>query len=616
LWTSIPCLANLGFQVGLLSFLSHERSRWWSWLPSELHWLSKQIRPLLPWHLASFLCITAGSLLALLTPLVLKWVIDRLIPQRQAGLLLVAAGLIFLGYQGRMALTSLGSYLMLTAAQKLALRLRMSLLGRLNALSAEYYEDTPVGSVMYPLKDPIEEVSYFGSDLLPAILRMFLTASFTLATMFVLSRVLTLAVLPLVPVFLIARQHFRRRLAASADTVQSNRRAWSTFLEEHLSSVIPIQLLGQEQRQERRAFRLLAHEVRSQQKLFTTSIWFTVWGSMAVVLAMCAVIGYGGEMVLSGTLSVGGLVAFYGLVTQLFDPLSGAADLYARAQKTFASVRQLKSGLELRPSVTNAADAVCLPREHPPQIDLAEVGFGYRRQKNMLHIRSLRILPGEQVAIAGENGAGKSTLAKLIARLYDPDSGSIRIGNVDIRNIQLKDLHRYVCYLPRDPVLFDGTLSFNLRFVRPAAPDDELQEAIRSVGLSQFVAALPDGLRQRIGPGGCQLSGGQRQRLAIARAILQQPRILILDEATSCLDSSSERAVLGNIRRGLTASTLIVISHRPSTFSTFGRLLVLSRGEIAEDGNPHSLRFAASRPSNQSFCTASTIDEDLRETSL
>jgi len=607
---------NLGFQVGLLSSLSHGRSRWPPWLPSELHWLSRQIRPLLHWHLASFLCITAGSLLALLAPLLLKWLIDQVIPQRRMGLLLLASSLIFLGYQGRMALTSLGSYLMLIAAQKLVLTLRMSLLRRFDTLSAEYYEDTPVGSVMYPLKEPIEEVSYFGSDLLPAILRMFLTATFVLVTMFVLSPVLTLAVLPLIPVFLIARQHFRRRLAANADTVQSNRLAWSTFLEEHLSSVIPIQLLGQEERQERRAFRLLARGVRSQQELFTTSIWFTVWSSMAVVLAMCAVVGYGGKMVLSGTLSLGGLVAFYGLVTQLFDPLSGAADLYARAQKTFASIRQLKSGFELCPSVTNSAAAVCLSREHPPQIDFADVGFGYRRQKNMLHIPALQILPGEQVAIAGANGAGKSTLAKLIARLYDTDSGSICIGDLDIRNIQLKDLHRYICYLPRDPVLFDGTLSFNLRFVRPAAQDDELQEAIRIVGLSQFVAALPNGLRQRIGPGGCQLSGGQRQRLAIARVILQQPKILILDEATSCLDPSSEEVVLGNIRRRFRTSTLIVISHRPSTFSTFGRLLILSRGEIVEDGNPHTLKFAARRPSNQSFSTASTVNGDPQETSL
>src|SRR6202043_3010852 len=159
----------------------------------------------------------------------------------------------------------------------------MDILRHLDKLSADYYENTPVGTVMYPLKEPIEEVAYFGSDLMPAILRMFLTVSFTLATMFVLSPLLTLAVLPLVPVFLIARQHFRRRLAANADTVQGNRLAWSTFIEEHLSSVIPIQLLGQEKRQERRAFRLLARGVRSQQRLFTTSIWFTVWGSMAVV---------------------------------------------------------------------------------------------------------------------------------------------------------------------------------------------------------------------------------------------------------------------------------------------------------------------------------------------
>jgi ABC-type multidrug transport system fused ATPase/permease subunit len=581
-----------------LSFLAHERRRWSSWLPSELRWLSKQIRPLLHWHLASFLCITAGSLLALLTPLVLKWLIDRIIPQKNVGLLLLAVGLIFLGYQGRMALTSLGNYLMLSAAQKMGLTLRVGLLRHLDTLSADYYENTPIGSVMYPLKEPIEEVAYFGSDLLPAILRMFLTTSFTLATMFLLSPVLTLAVVPLVPVFLITRHHFRSRLTSNADAVQDDRLAWSNFLEEHLSSVIPIQLLGQEKRQERRAFRFLAHAVRSQQELFTTGVWFTVWSSLAVVLAMCAVIGYGGESVLAGTLSVGSLVAFYGFVTQLFEPLSGAADLYARAQKTFASIRQVQSAFALCPSVANAAAAAHLSKEHPPQIEFVAVEFGYRRQRDMLHIPALRILPGEHVAMAGENGAGKSTLAKLMTRLYDPIRGSIRFGGEDIRNIRLESLRQHICYLPRDPVLFDGTLVSNLRFVQPAATDHDLQEAIRNVGLLPFVATLPDGLRQRIGPGGCQLSGGERQRLAIARALLQQPRVLILDEATSCLDPSAEALVLENIRRTLSTSTLIVISHRLTTFSTFARVLILSHGRIVGDGDPDSLMFsqAASCP--------------------
>jgi ABC-type multidrug transport system fused ATPase/permease subunit len=590
-----------------LSCLSHERSGWSSWLPRELRWLSKQIRPLLHWHVASFLCITAGSLLALLTPLVLKWLIDQIIPQRKVGLLLVAVGLIFLGYQGRIALTSLGNYLMLSAAQRMGLTLRVSLLRHLDTLSAEYYENTPVGSVMYPLKEPIEEVAYFGSDLLPAILRMLLTTGFTLATMFLLSPVLTLAVVPLVPVFLITRQHFRRRLAADADAVQDDRLAWSSFLQEHVSSVIPIQLLGQEKRQERRAFRLLARAVRSQQELFTTGVWFTVYSSLAVVLAMCAVIGYGGERVVAGALSVGSLVAFYGFVTQLFEPLSGAADLYARAQKTFASIRQVQSALALCPSVANAPAAVHLSKDHPPQIDFAAVEFGYQRQKDMLHIPALRILPGEHVAMAGENGAGKSTLAKLVARLYDPVRGSIRLGGEDIRNIRLESLRQHICYLPRDPVLFDGTLVSNLRFVQPAATDYDLQEAIRNVGLSSFVATLPDGLRQRIGPGGCQLSGGQRQRLALARAILQQPRVLILDEATSCLDPGAEALVLQNIRRNLSASTLIVVSHRLSTFATFGRVLILSSGRIIGDGGPDSFMLAQATYCKPPISQASTL---------
>ena len=567
-----------------MSSFTHQRGCPWSWLPTELLWLAKQIRPLLYWHAASFLCITAGSLLALLTPLILKWLIDGILPQKRVGLLVLAAVLMFLGHQGRIALTSLGSYLMLSAAQKMGLTLRVGLLHHLNALSADYYEDTPVGAVMYPLKEPIEEISYFGSDLLPAILRMLLTTGFTMTTMFVLNPPLTLAVLPLIPAFLITRHYFRIKLAAEADTMQSDRLGWSNFLEEHLSSAIPIQLLGQEKRQERRAFRFLARAVRSQQKLYETGSWFTIWSSLAVVLAMCTVIGYGGESVLAGTLSIGSLVAFYGFVTQLFDPLSGAAELYARAQKTFASIRQVQAAFALRPRVTDASCAIPLLSEPPLPIEFAAVRFGYARHADLLHIPSLCILPGEHLAIAGENGAGKSTLVKLIARLYDPASGSIRVGGEDIRNVLLKSLRQNVCYLPRDPALFDGTVASNLRFVRPAASDRELEDAIQSVGLSDLIASFRDSIYQRIGPGGCQLSGGERQRLAIARSLLQQPRILILDEATSCLDPPAEATLFQALQKRLTTSTFIVISHRESTLSMFRRILFLSGGRIIEDG--------------------------------
>jgi ABC-type bacteriocin/lantibiotic exporter with double-glycine peptidase domain len=578
-----------------LSSVTQQRSS--HWLPPELVWLVKEIRPLLHWHLASFLCVTAGSLLALLSPLLIKWLIDGIIPQRRMGLLLVAVALIFLGHQGRVALSSLGSYLMLSASQKMGLTLRVRLLEHLDTLSADYYEGTPVGAAMYPLKEPIEEISYFGSDLLPAILRMLLTTAFTSAAMCALSPVLTLSVLPLIPVFLATRQHFRRKLATDADAAQDDRLAWSNFLEEHLSSVISIQLLAQEKRQERRAFRLLARSLRSQQRLYRTATWFTVWSSLAIVLAMSAVIGSGGKSVLTGTLSIGGLVAFYGFVTQLFDPLSGASELYARAQKTFASIRQVQASFALRPGVTSVAGALMLSMQDTTEIEFANVEFGYSRSKDLLHVPSLRILPGEQMAIAGENGAGKSTLVRLIARLYDPVSGEVRLGGEDIRNIHLQSLRQSVCYLPRDPVLFDGSIASNLLFVRPSASEQELEEALRMAGLTALVRSLPKGLRQRIGPDGCQLSGGERQRLALARTVLQQPRILILDEATSCLDPSAEDRIIHDLRRNLSLSTFIVISHRLSTLSTIGRILLLSRGRIVSDGDcrsfliTHGVRF-------------------------
>ena len=570
-----------------MSSVTHERRS--HWLPPELVWLVKEIRPLLHLHLASFLCIMAGSLLALLSPLLLKWLIDGIIPRRSMGLLFVVVALIFLGHQSRVALTSLGSYLMLSASQKMGLTLRVRLLNHLDTLSADYYEQTAVGTVMYPLKEPIEELSYFGSDLLPAILRMMLTTAFTLAAMSGLSPVLTLTVVPLIPVFLVTRQYFRKKLATDADTAQNDCLAWSNFLEEHLSSVISIQLLGQEKRQERRAFRLLARSLRSQQRLYRTATWFTVWSSLAIVLAMSAVIGYGGKSVLAGTLSIGSLVAFYGFVTQLFDPLSGASELYARAQKTFASIRQVQASFSLRPSVTNTAGALKFSMQDTAEIEFANVEFGYSRNKDLLHVPSLRILPGEQIAIAGENGAGKSTLVRLIARLYDPVSGSVRLGGEDIRNIHLKSLRRHICYLPRDPVLFNGTIASNLQFVRFAASEREIEDAIRTVGLSDLVGSLPDDLCQRIGPDGCQLSGGERQRLALARALLQEPRVLILDEATSCLDPGAEACILQELRRSLSLTTFIVVSHRSSTLRSFGRVLVLSGGRIVEDSAPASL---------------------------
>jgi ABC-type bacteriocin/lantibiotic exporter with double-glycine peptidase domain len=577
----------------------------WSRLPPEFIWLIRQIRPLLQWHLASFLSITAASLLSLVSPLLLKWLIDGIIPHKRLAFVFLAVVLISVAHQGRVVLTSLGSYIMLGVSQRMGLTLRTDLLKHLNTLSADYYDQTPVGAVIYPLKEPIEEIAYFGSDLLPAILRLLLTTAFTLAAMSTLSPMLTLAIVPLIPVFLFTRQYFRTKLTRHADEVQKRQLSWSNFLEEHLSSVIPIQLLGQEKRQERKAFLSLAHLLRSQLQLYRTAAWFTISTSLAVVLAISGVIGYGGKNVMAGALSIGSLVAFYGFVAQLFDPLSGASELYARAQKTFASIRQVQAALNLRPSIINRPSPIVFSTKHSASIEFAEVEFGYSGNTNPLRVPRLRISDGEHLAIAGENGSGKSTLVKIIARLYDPITGAVRLGGEDLRNVHLQNLRQMVSYLPRDPVLFDGSIASNLLFVRPAATENDLEEAIRLVGLSCLTRSLPNGLRQRIGPDGCQLSGGERQRLALARAFLQRPRILLLDEATSCLDPSGEASILERLRRNLDLSTFIVISHRHSTFADFARVLFLSHGRIIRDGSSCSFQ-----PERAFFSPQSVVSTD------
>jgi ABC-type multidrug transport system fused ATPase/permease subunit len=560
-----------------------------SWIPSEMRWLSRHVRPFLRWHIASFLVISVGSFLALLAPLVLKWLIDEVLPGRRMGPLIGAVGLIFLCHQGRAALTSAGGYLTMLAAERLALNLRLRLLRHLDTLSVDYHEGIPVGVSMYPLKEPIDEISYFGSDLLPSILRTLVATMLTLGTMLILNARMTLAILPLIPFFLLTRKHFRGRLEDGSNTVQRNHIAWSSFLQEHLSSMVAVQMLRQERRQERTAFRLLGTSVRSLNGLFRTGVSFTFYTTLAVGIAMSAVIGYGGWSVLRGSLTVGGLVAFYTYVTQLFEPLSGAAETYVRAQKTFASIRQVQTVLALQPAIENCPTATSFPHNHPWTIQLADVRFGYPGNRGLLSIPRLDIRAGERVAIVGENGAGKSTLAKLLARLYDVDSGSISIAGRDVRDIEIQSLREHICYAPPHPVLFDTTIAGNLRLGKATATAADLGAVMENVGLTAWLGTLQGGLNQRIGAGGSRRSGGQRQRIGIARAILQQPRVLILDEATSSLDSGSEQQLLSRLRDVLPGCTIIVISHRLSAVLSVGRVIVLEQGRVVEDASPTSL---------------------------
>ena len=552
-------------------------------VPVELRWLTTALRPVWTLHIASFFAFTLGSALGLLGPLVLRWLIDRILPERDAWLLVSAVALLFLSYEGRVVFTSLGSWLTVAASQKVVLALRLEILRHLDSLSADYHEATPTGEKLYPLREPVEEIAYLGSDLFPGILRTLLSTALTLFAMGALSARLTLIILPLVPVFLLTRHHFRLRLGRDADGLQNKRLEVSSFLEEHAPSVIQIQSLQQETRRERQAYWLFAKVARSQLRLARTGAFFSIFTNVAIVLAISAIIGYGGLRVLRGDLTIGSLVAFYSYLAQLFEPLSGAMEMYARAQRTFSSIRQVRAALALRPTVKENSYPVRLPSGASSDLEFHDLRFAYPGEKELLHIPHLLISAGECVALVGENGAGKSTLAKLAARLYDPDSGSVSYGGVDLRAIRLKEFRSVATYLPTAPVLFDDALAANLRLGRPQATDEELAQVLHAVGLTGFVESLPLLYQQPLGPGGSRLSSGQRQRVALARTLLKRPRILILDEATCSMDAAFEKVVLDRTRLFLPFSTVLLLSHRPSTVRWAERVIVLEAGKIIRD---------------------------------
>ncbi len=554
-------------------------------VPVELRWLATALRPVWTLHAASFLAFTFGSALGLLGPLVLRWLIDRILPERDAWLLISAVALLFLSYEGRVVFTSLGSWLTVAASQKIVLALRLEILKHLDSLSADYHEATPTGEKLYPLREPVEEIAYLGSDLFPGILRTLLSSAFTLFAMGALSFRLTLVVLPLVPVFLVTRHHFRQRLGRHADDLQGKRLEVNSFLEEHAPSVVQIQSLQQETRRERQAYRLFAKAARSQLRLARTGVFFSIFTNLAIVLAISAILGYGGVRMLRGDLTIGSLVAFYSYLAQLFEPLSGAMEMYARAQRTFSSIRQVCAALALRPTIHESPHAVRLPCGASSDLEFHELRFAYPGERHLLHIPRLTISVGERVALVGDNGAGKSTLAKLAARLYDPDSGYVSYGGVDLRAIRLRELRSVAAYLPATPVLFDDTLAVNLRLGRVQATEEDLAEVLHAVDLTAFVESLPLLYQQPLGPGASRLSSGQRQRVALARTLLRKPRILILDEATSSMDAAVEQIVLDRTRLLLPFSTVVLLSHRLSSVAWADRVIVLEAGKIVRDEN-------------------------------
>ncbi len=549
----------------------------------EFWWLSSQVKPFVRLHLGSYLCIVIASILVLLDPLIVKFLIDEVIPNRRISWLPLIAAAFFLTHMGRLTFDSLAGVLNFRAVQKMTFRSRLGLLRHLQRLSAEYHDNKPVGDTLHRLQVDVDQVATMSGEVIPTALRIVTGCTLIMITMLVLNYRLTAIVLPLIPVFILARRRFHDRLRHASDSVQQQSGKMIGFLEEHLSAIVQVQLLSCEQREARRFARLSSSAVRAQVKRRLTELFFSSVLYLIIVLGMAGVLCLGGYEVMTGTLTAGGLVAFYGYTLQLFIPLYAVVDIYSKLQRVGASARRLMEITEAELALRDRPGALTLKTDAVGSIELKEVCFGYHSDRTVLESISLRIAAGERVALAGTSGNGKSTIARLVARLYDPRSGAVLVEGTDVRDVKLKSLRSLVIFVPQDPVLFDVTLRENLLYGNPRATQGELDSVARLAQLDPLLSRLPNGWDEPLGPRGNRLSGGERQRVALARALLQRPRILILDECTSALDELTEQRLLGELDGFLKNVTTIIISHRPFATRWADRVVHMDVGQLTEN---------------------------------
>jgi len=555
----------------------------------QAQWFFRQLRPLLPAYFLSVLLVVLSSLMFLLDPLLMKWLIDRVLPKKDFRLLVFAACGFFLLYIFRLGFFTLAQLVNFRTIQKLVLRMRLSILEQMNLLSADYHETTAVGERLYRLEQDVDQVAEVGSNLVPFVLQTAFKAIFVMGTMLTLDSRLTLMVLPLMPLFFVFRKKFERPLRQASDAVQERAAKENSFLQEHLSSVIQVQLLHQERNQTEAFMERASERMKALNHRELVEVLFSACYMGIIALGTIAILGYGGYQVFIGALTIGGVVAFYSYVGALFDPLGAAVHIYSQLNRLRTNIRRIREVTERAPSVPEMPGAVSFPSPLRGYVEMEGVSFSYCEDAPVLDGIDLKLQPGEKVALVGMSGSGKSTIAKLIARLYDVHRGTVYIDGMDVRELRLESLRTKVSYLLQDAVLFDRTLKENLLLGNPLARTQELHRALEIADMEGLLQRLPKGWDTPVGPRGNALSGGERQRVALARAVLQNPSILLLDESTSALDAPSERRIFMNLAQHFPKQTIVFVSHRIASLKWVDRIIVLNRGMIEEQGTHDQL---------------------------
>jgi ATP-binding cassette subfamily B protein len=485
------------------------------------------------------------------------------------------------------------TYLVGWVGQRALADLRLQIFRHLQEMPVAFYERRPAGMLISRMTNDVEALDSLVTDTVITLFQASLTLVGSIVILLLLDVKLALITFLIFPVMAAASLAFR---IASADAYRRTRETISgitQYLQETLSGIRVVRTFGQEPRHRARFAEL--NEINRAANMTTVNLnaaYFPFVEFLSAV-ATFALLLIGGAQVISGDIQVGVLVGFIAALNGFFDPIAQLSQVYTTYQSGMAALDKIFDLLDIQADLTDAPDAIDLPRIRG-EIRFEDVSFRYsggdgEAPKYALEDVTMTVPPGQTVALVGATGAGKSTFAKLVARFYDPTDGRVLVDGHDLRTVRAHSLRSQMGIVPQEAFLFSGTVGDNIAFGRPDATAEDIETAARAVGAWEFITALPDGLDTQVGERGAQLSAGQRQLLAFARALIADPRILVLDEATSNVDLHTEGRIEAGLRRLLAGRTAIVIAHRLSTIRQAGRIVVLDQGRVVEQGTHEDL---------------------------
>ena len=575
------------------SHLMHERGadvEDWSWAKTRrrlgLLWgLTQPYRRRTAFSVLSLLAATAT---ALAPPYLAKYALDDAIKAQGGRQLYLVVAIFVAAGLANWAMFYVETYMTGWVGERILADLRVRLFRHLQRLSLGFYERNRAGVIISRLTNDVEAIDQLVTDGVTSLVQNSLTLIGTAIILFILDWRLALATCAVIPLMSLATAFFRKRSARAYAAVRERLGLLTATLAEDISGMRVVQSFTREQPAYDN-FRAVARRYRqsNMQTVVLNGIYFPVVDLLSSV-ALAVVLAYGGHLYFGGSLSLGTLFAFMLYVQNFFDPVQQLSQLYNTFLSATAALDKIIGVLDEEPEVVDRPGATELAQIHG-HVAFEAVRFTYGRGDEVLHGIDLDVPAGTTVALVGHTGAGKSTIAKLLARFYEPTHGRLTIDGVDLNDVTQSSLRRQLGVVPQEGFLFAGTVAENIAFGKPDATADEIVRAAQTVGAHDFVLRLEDGYETQLGERGTRLSLGQRQLVAFARALLADPRILILDEATSSVDIGTERRIEEALEVLLADRTAFIIAHRLSTIRDADLIVVLEHGRVVEQGSHDEL---------------------------